>query len=112
MKRTRQVYHYDQDMVPVDISGCRMFHGEDLRKSPTLHRQIALVPLPARSRACRPTRAIEISTVFNNLNGGLTLLFLAFNERQKYQAELQKQWVVEQTQEKQRTQQEIEEEEK
>ena len=34
MKRTRQVYHYDQDMVPVNISGCRMFHGEDLRKCP------------------------------------------------------------------------------
>jgi hypothetical protein len=32
MKRTRQVFHYEQDQVPVDISGCRMFHGEDLRK--------------------------------------------------------------------------------
>jgi hypothetical protein len=33
MKRTRQVFHYDQDKVPTDISGCRQFHGEDLRKS-------------------------------------------------------------------------------
>ena len=32
MKRTRQVFHYDEDKVPTDISGCRMFHGEDLRK--------------------------------------------------------------------------------
>jgi hypothetical protein len=26
------VFHYEQDQVPTDISGCRMFHGEDLRK--------------------------------------------------------------------------------
>ena len=32
MKRTRQVFHYGQDAVPTDISGCRHFHGEDLRK--------------------------------------------------------------------------------
>jgi hypothetical protein len=32
MKRTRQVFHYNEDAVPSDISGCRMFHGEDLRK--------------------------------------------------------------------------------
>jgi hypothetical protein len=32
MKRVKQVFHYEQDQVPTDISGCRMFHGEDLRK--------------------------------------------------------------------------------
>ena len=32
MKRVKQVFHYEQDQVPTDISGCRMFLGEDLRK--------------------------------------------------------------------------------
>ena len=44
MKRTRQVFHYNEDAVPSDISGCRMFHGEDLRK---FHIMILLSSLPS-----------------------------------------------------------------
>ena len=42
MKRTRQVFHYNEDAVPSDISGCRMFHGEDLRKFSHLDTQLFL----------------------------------------------------------------------
>lgn len=64
MKRTRQVFHYGEDAVPTDISGCRQFDGEDLRKLLIL------------------------------------LTHLAFGDRQKHHADLQKQWVYEQKHEK------------
>jgi hypothetical protein len=79
MKRTRQVFHYDEDKVPTDISGCRMFHGEDLRKL-----------------------LLKESLLYRKKNQYFHLNFhdfwwyahnnfaTAFNDRMKYQAETQK----------------------
>ena len=102
MKRTRQVFHYNEDQVPTDISGCRMFHGEDLRK--------LLYPLSPKSSSfemlkgrCYPLPIFKQDYILKywcdiTVNGDICV---AFQDRMKMQAETQKQWVHEQKYEKQ-----------
>ncbi len=96
MKRTRQVFHYDQDAVPTDISGCRMFHGEDLRKwSWKICTFMSLWNFLSKfeSSIWKLNNCLKIDEL-------TVLLCVAFQDRMKHQAETQKQWVFEQKHEK------------
>lgn len=111
MKRTRQVFHYDADAVPTDISGCRQFHGEDLRK----YLNLCYLLFSCKNQtsdshnngknARKYITKLRLRTVvvtqfwLKPLNPN-SLCFLAFQDRMKDQAMTQKEWVFEQKYEK------------
>ena len=102
MKRTRQVFHYEADAIPSDISGCRMFHGEDLSKFMATDIYSQLIYLHIAQDAINLYKTV-LKWCFCNI---------AFQDRSKHQADTQKQWVNEQKAEKNQINKNTDEEEK